>query len=181
MNVCSLALIVQNPAAPCPPEIFDRQVAVPVRFHTFGRRQSGGFVVIDRELENDIRELFDLILRIRFPIASANPISFPPFFWNDDHSMAANNTSGFNYRTIAGTPRLSQHALGRAIDINPLLNPYVRGGVAKPDGAYYDPARRGTLTAASPVTLFLKRRGWVWGGSWKDPKDYQHFEKPLAQ
>lgn len=31
--------------------------------------------------------------------------------------MAADNSSAFNYRTIAGTDRLSRHALGRAVDI----------------------------------------------------------------
>ena len=190
MNVCSLALIRQNPAALCPPEIFDRQVAVPVRFHTFGRRQSAGFIVVDRELEEDVRGLFDLILRIRFPIASATPISFPPFFWDDDHSMALNNTSGFNFRVKYGRPvpaafgdidldDLSLHALGQAIDINPFLNPWIKDGVIKPKGALYRPYRRGTLTPDSPVVLYLKARGWTWGGDWEDPKDYQHFQKRI--
>jgi peptidoglycan LD-endopeptidase CwlK len=98
--------------------------------------------------------------------------------------MMANNTSGFNYRMIAGTERLSNHARGRAIDINPLLNPCIRGDFVQPAGAAYDPSRPGTLTTDSPVTQFLKARGWIWGGDWasgrdgKPLKDYQHFEKP---
>jgi len=32
-----------------------------------------------------------------------------------------NNTSGFNYRKITGTDKLSTHSFGRAIDINPVL------------------------------------------------------------
>ena len=190
MNVCSFALIVQNPAAPCPPEIFDRQVAVPVRFFDFERRKKAGFVIVDRELEDDIRGLFDLILRIRFPIASAIPISSPPFFWDDDRSMALNNTSGFNFRLKYGRPvpaamsqidfdDLSLHALGQAIDINPILNPWIKNGVIKPNGASYNPHRRGTLTPDSPVVIYLKARGWIWGGDWENPKDCQHFQKQI--
>ena len=46
----------------------------------------------------------------------------------DDHrSMNADNTSAFNCRFVAGTSRWSQHAYGRAIDLNPIENPYVSG------------------------------------------------------
>jgi hypothetical protein len=103
------------------------------------------------------------------------------FEWDDDRSMAANNTSGFNYRPMTGdgtsATRLSPHALGRAIDINPLLNPYIKGEMIKPDGAVYDPSRPGTITADSFIVKFLKKRGWTWGGDWTSLKDYQHFEK----
>ncbi|MEV9158276.1 M15 family metallopeptidase [Klebsiella variicola] len=25
----------------------------------------------------------------------------------------------------------------------------------------------------------FERLGWKWGGSWANPTDYQHFEKPI--
>jgi hypothetical protein len=42
---------------------------------------------------------------------------------DDDRSMAANNTSAFNCRKVAGTSKWSEHAYGRAIDVNPVQNP----------------------------------------------------------
>jgi hypothetical protein len=132
-----------------------------------------------------VNELFEAIFADGFPIATAIPIADLQFEWDDDRSMAANNTSGFNYRPMTGSgidgspgaSRLSPHALGRAIDINPLLNPYIKGGVIKPEGAAYDPTRSGTITADSFIVKFLKERGWTWGGDWMSLKDYQHFEK----
>ena len=105
------------------------------------------------------------------------PISDSQFQGSDELSMKANNTSGFNYRNISGTQKRSNHALGRAIDINPLLNPYIKDGTTQPTGAIYDSKRPGTITADSPVVIFLIERGWQWGGHWTDRKDYQHFEK----
>jgi len=49
---------------------------------------------------------------------------------DDDLAVADNNTSCFNYRVVAGSTKLSRHALGLAIDINPFYNPYV----TYPDG-----------------------------------------------
>ncbi len=170
----------QNPAFPCPQEILDRQVLVRVDFYDFNGGLGDGVVVVDRDLARDVSELFEKILVDGFPIARAIPIADLEFKWNDDRSMAANNTSGFNYRPVTGvggSRRLSAHALGRAIDINPLLNPYIKGDVMKPEGAEYDLARPGTIDANSFIIKFLKGRDWTWGGDWTSLKDYQHFEK----
>ena len=84
----------------------------------------------------------------------------------DSLSMAENNSSCFNYRTIAGRKKLSDHAFGRAIDINPMQNPYNQQNKAiHPRNAIYDPLAKGTLIKDSAaVTVFLKR-GWNWGGN----------------
>ncbi|MDE2173440.1 MAG: M15 family metallopeptidase [Patescibacteria group bacterium] len=171
--------ILQNPSNICPPEIFGRLAAIPVRFVTFAGGIGEGIVEIDRDLDPDVRAVFLFMLAERFPLASVMPAVL--FEWDDERSMAANNTSAFNYRTYRtnnGEIKLSNHAFGRAIDLNPFLNPCIRNGVTRPAGARYDPSRPGTLTADSPVTQFLKARGWMWGGDWTSPKDYQHFEKP---
>lgn len=180
----------QNPAAPCPQEILDRQVLVEVDFYDFDGEMAEGVIVVDRDLARDVNDLFEEIFKDGFPIASAIPVADLQFEWDDDRSMRANNTSGFNYRPITGearvsvgagtpvaAPRLSAHALGRAIDINPLLNPYIKGDVVKPESAAYDPAIVGTIIADSFIVQFLKERGWAWGGDWTSLKDYQHFEK----
>lgn len=192
MDILDIVFVEQNPAAICPPEIFDRQVPVAVRFFDFKRRKRSGLIIVDHALADDVRGLFDdVIYPYRFPITSAMPVSIPSILFDDDRSMALNNTSGFNFRPKYGRPvpltmseidegDLSLHAFGQAIDINPFLNPWIRNGIVKPDGASYEPGRRGTLTAESPVVKYLKARGWTWGGDWDDPKDYQHFEKRVV-
>lgn len=178
MKSCFVHSIRQNPdpASFCPPEIFGQLVEVPVRFVSFSMIEGGGVIEVHHKLAADVEDLFDLMLAECFPLSSALPIAC--FDWEDEASMQANNTSGFNYRKIANSERLSYHALGRAIDINPLFNPYIRGTFVQPEGAVYDPKRPGALTADSSVTKFLKDRGWTWGGDWTSLKDYQHFEKP---
>ena len=95
--------------------------------------------------------------------------------------MEANNTSAFNYRPVTGGTRLSNHAYGRAIDINTFLNPYIKGDIVLPHGARYDPNIEGTFTSENPIVKTFIQLGWQWGGDWTDLKDYQHFEKPLKK
>lgn len=161
-----------------PPEILEALMELPVAYLGFDGLEHMGVIVVHRELVADMAELFDLMLARRFPLTSVIPASDPRFGWDDAKLMAANVTSGFNYRTIAGTDRLSYHATGRAIDINPALNPYIRGGRIEPPGATYDLSRPGTIGPDAFIVAFLEARGWTWGGRWTDPIDYQHFQKP---
>jgi peptidoglycan LD-endopeptidase CwlK len=166
----------------CPKTLREQQKLVGVTYWGFDGKVHRGQLVVDKELEKDIAEVFELALKEKFPFRSLIPVSHPKFRkndkWDDDLSMAANNTSGFNYREVTGGTSLSKHALGRAIDINPLQNPYIKGKLTLPPGSKYDPDAPGTLTADHPVTKAFLARGWEWGGNWKSLKDYQHFEKP---
>lgn len=98
---------------------------------------------------------------------------------NDDASMAANNTSAFNCRRVAGTSTWSQHSYGRAIDINPVQNPYVSGStVSPPAGSAYlnrGSVRPGMIVSGGPAHTAFRRIGWGWGGDWSSSKDYQHM------
>lgn len=166
----------------CPKALRDAQKVVAVTYWGFDGKVHRGQLVVDRELEKDVAEVFEVAFKERFPLRSVVPVSAAPFRkdgrWDDDLSMAANNTSAFNYREVTGGGALSKHALGRAVDVNPLQNPYVKGKLTLPPGAKYDPAAPGTLTAEHPVTKAFLARGWEWGGNWTSLKDYQHFEKP---
>ncbi|WP_435016907.1 M15 family metallopeptidase [Tundrisphaera sp. TA3] len=165
----------------CPQDLRDRQSIVTVRYWGFDQKVHQGQIVVDRDLAKDVSEVFAIALEHKFPIRSVLPASHPKFRvkgrWDDDAMMAADNTSGFNYRPITGGTNLSNHALGRAVDVNTFLNPYVKGIKVLPPGAKYDPAAPGTLTADHPVTKAFLDRGWSWGGQWTSLKDYQHFEK----
>ena len=169
----------------CPAEIRKRQKVVKVKYYSSDGKIHQGQLVIDGELKNDIKKVFALALKERFPIYSVIPISDKRFRkdgrWDDELSMEANNTSAFNYREITGGGRLSNHAYGRAIDINTLQNPYIKDAVILPRGAKYDPGVAGTFTGDHPIVRAFLQLGWDWGGNWISPKDYQHFEKPLKK
>jgi poly-gamma-glutamate synthesis protein (capsule biosynthesis protein) len=98
---------------------------------------------------------------------------------DDERSMAADNTSAFNCRRVAGSSSWSEHARGLAIDINPLENPEIRGGrVLPPAGAAFTDRsrwRRGMIHSEDAVVRAFAAIGWRWGGYWRSPKDYQHF------
>ena len=103
---------------------------------------------------------------------------------DDGLSMSANNTSAYNCRRTTGGDRWSEHSYGRAIDINPIQNPYVKGSfVAPEEGRRYAridrsadaPLIRGAVRSADFVVTAFAEVGWQWGGYWTNSKDYQHF------
>jgi peptidoglycan L-alanyl-D-glutamate endopeptidase CwlK len=169
----------------CPPEIRKRQKLIKIKYYSFDQKIHQGQLVIDRDLVKDVQKIFKVALEERFPIYSIIPVSAPKFRkngrWDDDLSMAANNTSAFNYREKTGGGSLSNHAYGRAIDINTFQNPYVKGKLILPPNAVYEPSAEGTITANSRITKLFLELGWDWGGSWTRLQDYQHFEKPLKK
>lgn len=165
----------------CPEKIRRRQKLIEVKYYSFDKKIHQGQLVIDAELENDIKTVFNLAFKQRFPLQSVIPIAAKQFGWDDNLSMAANNTSAFNYRFSVGTTHLSKHAYGRAIDINPFQNPYIKGNTVLPKGAKYDSTAAGVLTKNHPIVRAFVRLGWTWGGSWISLKDYQHFQKPLKE
>jgi peptidoglycan LD-endopeptidase CwlK len=158
-----------------------REVIVPlslisVRYVGFEGLLHEGQLVVHRELAVELKEIFALMENLKFPIAGAVPIV--RYGWSDDVSMAADNASAFNYRTIAGTDRLSCHATGRAVDISPRRNPAVYpDGRIVPTGALRRPGSPGTFSDDHPVVRAFRERGWRWGGHFTHMKDYHHFEK----
>lgn len=146
-----------------------------VEYISFDDKLHSGQVLINKKHSKDITAIFKELKELRVPVKSVIPIT--RFGWDDEHSMESNNTSAFNYRFVEGTGRLSAHALGNAIDFNPLQNPMVKRGKSYPQGAEYNPEVKGTLTGRSFLVKAFKKRGWLWGGDWNSSKDYQHFEK----
>jgi poly-gamma-glutamate synthesis protein (capsule biosynthesis protein) len=121
--------------------------------------------------------VFRALYDARFPIERMEPVA--SFGADDNRSMAANNSSAFNCRTVAGRSTWSEHAFGAAIDLNPVQNPYVSGAsVAPPAGrAWTDRSSvvPGMIVADGPVVRAFAAIGWPWGGAWRTAKDYQHF------
>lgn len=158
-----------------PEEIRNKLSIVDVAYFSFDNRIHRGQLVVASDLVNDVKWIFEELLEKKFPVEKVIPVV--KYNWSDDASMKANNSSAFNYRFVAGTKRLSNHATGRAIDINPWQNPQIIHGVASPAGAVYNPEIKGTITKNSIVVKLFGEKGWKWGGDWKTRVDYQHFEK----
>jgi hypothetical protein len=140
-----------------------------------------GALIVHEDLVTEVIAIFEQLHQLRYPIEKIRAVNHYPGA-DDELSMEDNNTSAFNCRGIPGTRRWSQHAYGRAIDLNPLLNPYInRTGAFQPKNAapYLDRNRTdpGVLHAEDPVVRLFTDRGWRWGGDWRTPKDYQHFER----
>ncbi|CUH76152.1 M15 family metallopeptidase [Tropicibacter naphthalenivorans] len=164
----------------CPARATLRLLTVP--FNGFDGAQQLGQMIVAGEVAAEVLDIFDELHQAGFPIERMQPVHM--FLGKDDLSMAANNTSAFNCRVVGGTTRLSQHAFGTAMDINPVQNPYVTsGGTSPAAGKAFDEAAertsdvQGIIRAGDPVVSAFKARGWGWGGDWQSLKDYQHFSR----
>ena len=138
-----------------------------------------GHLIVAAEIGEEVLDIFREIFEGRFPIHSIRLIDY--FDASDYLSMAANNSHAFNFRYIAGTNIISRHGFGRAIDINPIQNPYIRGDTIWPAAGeeYLDRSyvRPGMIIPGDVVYTAFTSRGWTWGGHWTNPIDYHHFER----
>jgi hypothetical protein len=151
--------------------------AVDVRHFGYDGAVHTGRLIVAADRAQAIVAIFRDLYAARFPIQRMEPIDV--YGGDDNRSMDANNTSAFNCRAVTGGTGWSEHAYGRAIDVNPFVNPYVRGGTVLPPRAarYADRSRRepGMIHAGDAVVDAFAARGWSWGGYWTSLKDYQHF------
>ncbi len=120
--------------------------------------------------------LFRRLYTLGFPIRSLRLVD--DFAASDDASMAADNSSAFNFRVVAGTTVLSAHALGRAIDLNPVENPWRKPDrIEPPAGAAFADRRDirpGMIVRPGPVVAAFDELGWEWGGDWRHAFDDHH-------
>lgn len=159
-----------------PKDVIENLVLLDVEYFSTDGECHKGQLILHKSVKKDVKEIFEMIKKIRFPVKKVVPIV--KYNWSDDESMKDNNTSAFNYRFIAGTKRLSMHSFGRAIDINPYFNPVVYpDGRTSPAGAVYDVERPGTFTEQHPVVLEFIKRGWRWGKTFSKYDDNHHFDK----
>lgn len=157
---------------------------VQVEHVDFQGRTQQGLIVCNKAIANDLREIFAELYKAEYPIERIRPIS--EYGNDDERSMRANNTSCYCYRVVEGSTKLSNHARGMAVDVNPLYNPCVR---RRKDGTmlvqpatgkpYTDRAKpfKYKITRHDLCYRLFTQHGFRWGGNWKTVKDYQHFEK----
>jgi hypothetical protein len=137
-----------------------------------------GELVCHQCVAEDLRSIFRELYRQNYPIEKILLIDC--YGGDDEKSMADNNSSCFNFRTVAGKTELSNHATGRAVDINPLYNPYItdKGFTPLNAGEYVNRNRDfpHKIDEEDLCYRLFTEAGFEWGGSWKRHTDYQHFE-----
>jgi len=150
----------------------------------FDGEEHVGELIVNKAVAEDILDILYTLYENHYPIERMELVD--EYGGDDEKSMQANNTSAFNYRTVEGSDKLSNHSYGTAIDINPFYNPCVRtyaDGSTKsfPEGSdmYAD------RSADFPYKIdkddlcyqLFTEHGFRWGGDWNSLKDYQHFDK----
>ena len=138
----------------------------------------GGVLVVHRDVAPRVLALLRRLYALRFPIRRLQPIE--AFGGSDFRSIEADNSSAFNCRFVDGTRRWSNHAYGRAIDVNPIENPYITaaGTTSHPASRPYldrSRARPGVVLAGDAVVRAFAAAGFAWGGAWAGAQDTQHF------
>jgi peptidoglycan LD-endopeptidase CwlK len=158
-----------------PDSIVNQMALVNVKYFGFDSLIHHGQIIVHHSVSYEISQIFNELLIEKFPIEKVIPAVY--YNWDDDLSMRDNNTSSFN-RRATNSGKLSSHALGLAIDINPRINPYIdRYGKTYPSNGTYNISQQGTITDSNQCFKIFRKYGWKWGGHWRYSKDYQHFSK----
>lgn len=153
-----------------------------VLHYDFDNKLLPGQIIVHEKLSTNVISIFEELLKIKFPIKKFSLID--NYDGNDELSMSDNNTSCFNYRSIANSEIISMHSYGLAIDINPVQNPYIIDPNLEnelkiwPDKGklYLNRTNQRDGMVEPLVSLFAKYGLTVWGGSWNAPLDYHHFQ-----
>ncbi len=158
-----------------------------VLHYNYDGKVQTGEMVCNKAVAADLLEIFRELYDNKYQIARM--VLVDEYGADDEASMGDNNSSAFCFRRVNGSTRLSKHAQGLAVDINPVQNPCVsynaKGAVRRiePDTAEARKHIRRNAATAHTIgkddlcyRLFIAH-GFRWGGSWRTKKDYQHFEK----
>ena len=151
---------------------------VRARYLGMDGRAHTGRIVVQRDVATEVVAVLRRLYAARFPIRRMVPVD--AYGGSDYRSIEADNTSAFNCRYVDGTTRWSEHAYGRAIDLNPIENPYVTAGGTTSHRASRSflrraPYRPGMAVEGGAVVRAFEAVGWGWGGRWSGDRDYQHF------
>lgn len=156
-----------------------------IKYNDFNNEVQVGEIVCNEKIAADLLDIFEKLYKNGYQLERVQLID--EYEADDDASMAADNTSCFNYRVVEGSTKLSYHAYGLAIDVNPFYNPYVqmRNGALHIDPPGSEPyANREEnfpykIDENDLAYKLFKQHGFIWGGDWNNCKDYQHFEKRI--
>lgn len=163
---------------------FEELRYVHILHYDFDGNPTEGELICNESIAQDLVEIFHELYRNEYQLEKV--LLIDEYDGDDNASMEDNNTSCFNYRTVEGSTNLSRHALGLAIDINPLYNPYItytengEENILPASASAYADRSAGFPYKIDENDLCYKlfiQHGFTWGGNWNNVKDYQHFQK----
>jgi len=144
-----------------------------------------GELIVHKDVAHEMTVIFEALYNDRYPIKKMRLVS--DYKGSDWQSIESGNTSAFNCRAATGSKKWSKHSYGKAIDINPIENPYIsrKGYISHKASLKYKKRVHKNSTYADKAVLLkndkaveiFKKYGWKWGGDWSGVKDYQHFSK----
>ena len=150
---------------------------ITLTYRGFDGRAHTGRLIANRDAAPALVRVFRRLYAANFPIRRMELVD--RYGGDDYRSIEADNTSAFNCRAATGSSNWSEHAYGRAIDVNPIENPYVSDGRSshRASAPYLDRSRHrpGMAYEGGVLVESFRAAGWGWGGSWSGIKDYQHF------
>lgn len=151
----------------------------------FDNNTHEGELIVNKRIAEDVLDIFKELYKSGYQIEKVRLID--EYNAQDELSMRDNNSSAFNFRYISYSTTLSKHAMGLAVDINTLYNPYIkqvdgRLNIEPANAVQYVDRNRQFPHKIDHDDLCYKlftKYGFEWGGDWEDSKDYQHFEIKL--
>lgn len=151
----------------------------------FDNNTHEGELIVNKRIAEDVLDIFKELYKAGYQIEKVRLID--EYNAQDELSMRDNNSSAFNFRYISYSTTLSKHAMGLAVDINTLYNPYIkqvdgRLNIEPANAVQYVDRNRQFPHKIDHQDLCYKlftKYGFEWGGDWEDSKDYQRFEIKL--
>ncbi len=151
----------------------------------FNGKDTTGEIIVHKDVSHEVTEIFEALYKMGYPVYRMKLVS--DYKGNDWQSIESGNTSAFNCRSATGSKKWSKHSYGKAIDINPIENPYIArsGRISHKASLKYRKrvhknstyADKAILLKNDKATKIFEKYGWKWGGDWSGVKDYQHFSK----
>ena len=156
-----------------------------LKHKNFNGKEQWGELIVHKDVADEVVKIFESLYEADYPICQMRLVS--DYKGSDWQSIEADNTSAFNCRNATGSKNWSKHSYGKAIDINPIENPYISrsGRISHKASLVYrkrvhqkdTAADRAVLLSNDKAVKLFKKYGWQWGGDWIGVKDYQHFSK----
>lgn len=154
--------------------------------YDFDGNPTEGELICNQHIAQDLLEIFYELYRNEYQLERV--LLIDEYDGDDAASMEDNNTFCFHYRLTDGTTSQTKHALGLAIDINPLYNPCITynddssENIAPAAGELYADRSASFPYKIDESDLCYKlfiQHGFTWGGNRNNSKDYQHFQKTI--
>jgi hypothetical protein len=168
-------LLTQEHVNDCP-KIADQLIELKLSYYGFDDQPHQGIIIVNKAIDLQVINIFKALFGARYHIAKLEPYSITSNF-------PLNNATVGYYCAKLPIPEseLESHAEGKAIDINPMQNPYVNRTEVWPIEAANNVTRNdapGVIREGHKTYNIFAAHQWEWGGLRQRNPNYMHFEAP---